>query len=204
MEEASNKARQAIGQMIADLPPLATFSVKRDVRFWNIRIEIKPDAVSTPGVKKKKPSPSRLRRNQRRLRMFLERNKSAGSGEPDISGMKVTSAGELPASKGADSTPVTKLDGPALSTLETREDVSKQIPSPANTEEEGTDDDIYSIHNDTSSSEQDSSGEGEDYSSEEESKDDIVPGEEGDCHDVERVVRQVRQVEVRYNTRSHD
>ena len=176
MEEASNKARQAIGQMIADLPPLATFSVKRDVRFWNIRIEIKPDAVSTPGVKKKKPSPSRLRRNQRRLRMFLERNKSAGSGEPDISGMKVTSAGELPASKGADSTPVTKLDGPALSTLETREDVSKQIPSPANTEEEGTDDDIYSIHNDTSSSEQDSSGEGEDYSSEEESKDDIVPG----------------------------
>ena len=161
--------------MIAELPPLATFSVKRDVRFWNITIVVKPEAESTPDVKKKKPSPSRLRRNQRRLRMFLERNKSAGTGEPDISGIKVTSAGELPASKGADSTPVTKPDGPALSTLETREDVSKQILSPANMEEEGTDDDIYSIHNDTSSSEQDSSGEGEDYSSEEESKDDIVP-----------------------------
>ena len=176
MEEALNKAQQAIGQMIAELPPLATFSVKRDVRFWNITIVVKPEAESTPDVKKKKPSPSRLRRNQRRLRMFLERNKSAGTGEPDISGIKVTSAGELPASKGADSTPVTKPDGPALSTLETREDVSKQISSPANMEEEGTDDDIYSIHNDTSSSEQDSSGEGEDYSSEEESKDDIVPG----------------------------
>ena len=175
MEEALNKAQQAIGQMIADWPPLATFSVERDVRFWNIRIVVKPEAESTPDVKKKKPSPSRLRRNQRRLRMFLERNKSAGTGEPDISGIKVTSAGELPASKGADSTPVTKPDGPALSTLETREDVSKQILSPANMEEEGTDDDIYSIHNDTSSSEQDSSGEGEDYSSEEESKDDIVP-----------------------------
>ena len=100
--------------------------------------------VSTPGVKKKKPSPSRLRRNQRRMRIFLERNKSAGSGEPDISGIKVTSAGELPASKGADSNPVTKPDCPALSTLETREDVSKQIPSAANTEEEGTDDDMYS------------------------------------------------------------
>ena len=191
MEEASNKARQAIGQMIADLPPLATFSVKRDVRFWNIRIEIKPDAVSTPGVKKKKPSPSRLRRNQRRLLMFLERNKSAGSGEPDISGMKVTSAGELPASKGADSTPVTKLDGPALSTLETREDVSKQIPSPANTEEEGTDDDIYSIHNDTSSSEQDSSGEGEDYSSEEESKDDIVPGVDQEKKEIAMMLKEM-------------
>ena len=173
MEEALNKAQQAIGQMIADLPPLATFSVKRDVRFWNITIVVKPEAESTPDVKKKKPSPSRLRRNQRRLRMFLERNKSTGPG--DLSEIKVTSAGELPASKGADSTPMTKPDGPALSTLETREDVSKQISSPANMEEEGTDDDIYSIHNDTSSSEQDSSGEGEDYSSEEESKDDIVP-----------------------------
>ena len=131
MEEALNKAQQAIGQMIAELPPLATFSVKRDVRFWNIRIVVKPEAESTPDVKKKKPSPSRLRRNQRRLRMFLERNKSAGTGEPDISGIKVTSAGELPASKGADETPVTKPDGPALSTLETREDVSKQISSPA-------------------------------------------------------------------------
>ena len=58
MEEASNKAQQAIGQMIANLPSLATFSVKRDMRFRNIRIVIKPDAVSTPGVKKKKPSPS--------------------------------------------------------------------------------------------------------------------------------------------------
>ena len=191
MEEASNKARQAIGQMIADLPSLATFSVKRDVRFWNIRIEIKPDAVSTPGVKKKKPSPSRLRRNQRRLRMFLERNKSAGSGEPDISGMKVTSAGELPASKGADSTPVKKLDGPALSTLETREDVSKQIPSPANTEEEGTDNDICSTHDDARSSEQDISGKGEDNSSEEESKDDIVPGVDQEKKEIAMMLKEM-------------
>ena len=61
MEEALNKAQQAIGHMIADLPALATFSVKRDVRFWDIRIVIKPEAESTPDVKKKKPSPSRLR-----------------------------------------------------------------------------------------------------------------------------------------------
>ena len=173
MEEALNKAQQAVGQMIADLPPLATFSVKRDVRFWNIRIVVSPEPKSTPDVKKKKPSPSRLRRNQRRLRMFLERNKSTGPG--DLSEIKVTSAGELPASKGADSTPVTKPDGPALSTLETREDVSKQIPSPANMGEEGTDDDITSTHDEASSSKQESSDEGEDYSSEEESKDDIVP-----------------------------
>ena len=173
MEEALNKAQQAVGQMIADLPPLATFSVKRDVRFWNIRIVVSPEPESTPDVKKKKPSPSRLRRNQRRLRMFLERNKSTGPG--DLSEIKGTSAGELPASKGADSTPVTKPDGPALSTLETREDVSKQIPSPANMGEEGTDDDITSTHDEASSSKQESSDEGEDYSSEEESKDDIVP-----------------------------
>ena len=121
----------------------------------------------------------------------LGTGKSTGSGEPDISGMKVTSAGELPASKGADSTPVTKPDGPALSFLETREDVSKQIPSPANTEEEGTDDDIYSIHNDTSSSEQDSSGEGEDYSSEEESKDDIVPGVDQEKKEIAMMLKEM-------------
>ena len=94
MEMGLSKVQQAIGHMI-----------KRGKRFWDIRIEIKPEAKFTPDVKKKKPSPSRLRQNQRRLRMFLERNKSTRSGEPDISGIKVTSAGELPASKGADSTP---------------------------------------------------------------------------------------------------
>ena len=91
--------------MIADMPPLATFSVKRDVRFWDIRIVIKPEAESTPDVKKKKQSPSCLQRNQRQLQMFLERNKTTGSG-------KATSARKLPALKGVDSTPVTKPDGP--------------------------------------------------------------------------------------------
>ena len=118
--------------MIANLPPLATFSVKRDMRFWNKRIVVKPEAESTPDVNKKKPSLSRLQQNQRQLRMFLEQNKSTGSG--NLSEIKATSTGELPASKGADETPVTKPDGPALSTLETREEVSKQIPSPANME----------------------------------------------------------------------
>ena len=60
METALNKAQQAIGHIIANMPPLATFSVKRGKRFWDIRIEIKPEAKSTPDVEKKKPSPSRL------------------------------------------------------------------------------------------------------------------------------------------------
>ena len=154
--------------MIANLPPLATFSVKRDMRFWNKRIVVKPEAESTPDVNKKKPSLSRLQQNQRQLRMFLEQNKSTGSG--NLSEIKATSTGELPASKGADETPVTKPDGPALSTLETREEVSKQIPSPTNMGEEGTDDDIISTHDEVSSSEQESSGEGEDDSPEEETE----------------------------------
>ena len=107
MEEALNKAQQAIGQMIANLLLLATFSVKRDVRFWDIRIVIKPEAKSTPDVKKKKPSPSRLRQNQRGLQMLLERNKTTGSAEPDLSGIKETSAGKIPVLNRVDSTPVT-------------------------------------------------------------------------------------------------
>ena len=62
--------------------------------------------------------------------MLLERNKTTGSEEPDLSGIKVTSAGKLPVSNRVDSTPVTKPDGPALSSLKTREDVNTHILSP--------------------------------------------------------------------------
>ena len=126
MEMALNKAQQAIGHMIANMPPLATFSVKRGKRFWDIRIEIKPEAESTPDVKEKKPSLSCLRRNQRRLRMFLERNRTTGSGEPDLSGIKGPALENSLLQKGwiKPPGPVTKLNGPALSTLKTSEDVN--------------------------------------------------------------------------------
>ena len=148
-----DKVQLAIGHMIAELPPLASLSIKRGDRFWDIRVEIKPEAEPAPDTKKKKPSPSRLRRNQRRLRMLLERSKTTGPEEPDLAGTKVTDAGELPVSTGVNLTPVSQPDGPALSTLKTREDVNTQIPPPTpNSEGEGTDDDS---HNDDSNSEED-------------------------------------------------
>ena len=56
-----DKVQLAIGHMIAELPPLASLSIKRGDRFWDIRVEIKPEAEPAPDTKKKKPSPSRLR-----------------------------------------------------------------------------------------------------------------------------------------------
>ena len=139
-----DKVQLAIGHMIAELPPLASLSIKRGDRFWDIRVEIKPEAEPAPDTKKKKPSPSRLRRNQRRLRMLLERSKTTGPEEPDLAGTKVTDAGELPVSTGVNLTPVSQPDGPALSTLKTREDVNTQIPPPTpNSEGEGTDEDSH-------------------------------------------------------------
>ena len=148
-----DKVQLAIGHMIAELPPLASLSIKRGDRFWDIRVEIKPEAEPAPDTKKKKPSPSRLRRNQRRLQMLLERSKTTGPEEPDLAGTKVTDAGELPVSTGVNLTPVSQPDGPALSTLKTREDVNTQIPPPTpNSEGEGTDEDS---HDDDSNSKED-------------------------------------------------
>ena len=158
----------AIGHMIAELPPLASLSIKRGDRFWDIRVEIKPEAEPAPDTKKKKPSPSRLRQNQRRLRMLLERSKTTGPEEPDLAGTKVTDAGELPVSTGVVLTPVSQPDGPALSTLKTREDVNTQIPSPTpNSEGEGTDDDSQ---DDDSNSKEDGRDVEEDDSPEEEAE----------------------------------
>ena len=67
--------------MIAEMPPLSSFSVKSGDRFMDIRIEIKLETEYVPNMKKKKPSPSRLRRNQRRLLLFLEKNRAAESTE---------------------------------------------------------------------------------------------------------------------------
>ena len=47
--------------MIAEMPPLSSFSVKSGDRFMDIRLEIKPETEFVPNMKKKKPSPSRLR-----------------------------------------------------------------------------------------------------------------------------------------------
>ena len=153
MEMTLDKVQLAIGHMIAELPPLASLSIKRGDRFWDIRVEIKPEAEPAPDTKKKKPSPSRLRRNQRRLQMLLERSKTTGPEEPDLAGTKVTDAGELPVSTGVNLTPVSQPDGPALSTLKTREDVNTQIPPPTpNSEGEGTDEDS---HDDDSNSKED-------------------------------------------------
>ena len=163
-----DKVQLAIGHMIAELPPLASLSIKRGDRFWDIRVEIKPEAEPAPDTKKKKPSPSRLRRNQRRLRMLLERSKTTGPEEPDLAGTKVTDAGELPVSTGVVLTPVSQPDGPALSTLKTREDVNTQIPSPTpNSEGEGTDDDSQ---DDDSNSKEDGRDVEEDDSPEEEAE----------------------------------
>ena len=61
MEAFWKEAQAAISRMIAKMPPLSSFSVKSGDRFMDIRLEIKPETESIPNMKKKKPSPSRLR-----------------------------------------------------------------------------------------------------------------------------------------------
>ena len=75
MESFWDKALPVINNMIVDLSPFS-YSVKRGVGVVDIRLEIQSEPNFTPPTKKKKPSPSRLRRNHRRLLSFLEKNKT--------------------------------------------------------------------------------------------------------------------------------
>ena len=113
MEAFWREAQAVISRMIAELPPMSSFSVKSGDRFVDIRLEIKPETEPIPNLKKKKPSPSRLRRNQRRLLMFLEKNKAAESSEPVNTGYKDGSTGE-PLLTGATNSAIIERDGPAL------------------------------------------------------------------------------------------
>ena len=55
METFWKEAQNAISRMIAEMPPLSSFSVKSGNRFMDIRLEIKPETKSVPIIKKKKP-----------------------------------------------------------------------------------------------------------------------------------------------------
>ena len=85
--------------------------------------------------------------------MLLERHKATVSTEPVNSGTTAGSAGETPLLTRAP-TPVTKRDGPALSTKKMRENANIQNPSPTpSTEGEETVDDQYTTYDDDSNRE---------------------------------------------------
>ena len=177
MEKFWSTAQPAISRMLADLPLLASFSVKSGVHSVDIQLVIKSESEQTPDIKKKKPSPSRLRRNQRRLLLLLERNKEVRSEKPDNSGTIAVGAGKLHDVTGVASTPVTQREGTALSTTTWRENANSQVPSPTlSTEGEGANAEQYNTHDDASNNEEDSSDQEEDASTEEE--DDSTEDEE--------------------------
>ena len=114
--------------MIAEMPPLSSFSVKSGDRTVEIRLEIKSETEPIPSVKKKKPSPSCLRRNQKWLLMLLEKDKAAESTEPVKSGSTDDSTGEPLVTRA--STPAIERDGPVLPNTQIKEIVIGQDPSP--------------------------------------------------------------------------
>ena len=172
METFWSKAQTAISHIIAEMPPLTSFSVKSGDQFLDIRLEIKHETESASGIKKN-TSPSCLRRNHRRLLMHLERDKATVSTEPDDSGTTGVSAGEPPVSTRVAYTPVTQRDGPALASMyimykDEGECKHTQNPFPApSTEGEGTDEQ-YTTHDKDSNREEDSRDEGENDSTKDE------------------------------------
>ena len=120
MEAFRKEAQAAISRMIAEMPPLSSFSVKSDDKTVEIRLETKSETEPILGLKKKKPSTSRIRRNQRRLLMFQEKDKAAKSTEPVNSRSTDDSAGE-PLLTRASTPAIIKRDGPALPNTQIKE-----------------------------------------------------------------------------------
>ena len=135
METFGNKAQNAISRMITEMLLLSSFSVQSGDRFLDIRLETK----FVPSIKKKKHSPSCLRRNQRRLLLFLEKNRAAESTELVNTGSMDGSTGEHLLT-GATTSAEIKRDGPALPNNQIKEIDDNQDNS-TNPEEEGSDKD---------------------------------------------------------------
>ena len=151
MEAFWAKALPVINSMIVDLSPFS-YSVKRGVGVVDIRLEIQSEPNLTPPTKKKKPSPSRLRRNHRRLLSFLEKNKAFPPAEPDNSGIIEVEAGTSQVCAGVSLIPGIQHGGPDIPAVEVREIANIQ------------ENDDHTGEGDNSSEDHSSEGEGDDRS----------------------------------------
>ena len=162
MESFWDKALPVINNMIVDLSPFS-YSVKRGVGVVDIRLEIQPEPNFTPPNKKKKPSPSRLRRNHRRMLLFLEKSKTFPPAEPDNSGIIEVDTGTSQVCTGTSLIPGIQHGGPDIPAIELRENANIQ------------ENDDHSREGDNSSEDHSSEGEGDDRS-----EDNSSTGEEDD------------------------
>ena len=182
MESFWDKALPVINNMIVDLSPFS-YSVKRGVGVVDIRLEIQPEPNFTPPVKKKKPSPSRLRRNHRRMLLFLEKSKTFPPAELDNSGIIEVDTGTSQVCTGTSLIPGIQHGGPDIPAIELRENANIQ----ENDDHTGEGDN--SSEDNTSEGKEDNSS--EDFSSEREvddtSEDDSSEGEIDSVHKMEKM-----------------
>ena len=151
MELFWSQAVPVINRMIVDLSP-CSYSVKRGARVVDIRLEIESEPKLAPEIKKKKPSPSRQRRNQRRLLMFLEKSKAVPPAEPDNSGNIEVGAGISQVCTGVSSTPAIQHGGTDIPATKLGENVNNEYDDHT---EEGVDN---SEDNSSEGEDDDSSG----------------------------------------------
>ena len=170
MESFWDKALPVINNMIVDLSPFS-YSVKRGVGVVDIRLEIQPEPNFTPPNKKKKPSPSRLRRNHRRLLLFLEKNKAFPPAEPVNSGIIEVEAGTSQVCAGVSLIPGIQHGGPDIPAIELREIANIQENDDHTGEGDNSSEAISSEGEGDDSSEVNSSVEGVDNPDEEDEDD---------------------------------
>ena len=87
-EKRKQRVHEALSRFFSELPAFLLSSTKHESDFLEIRVQFSPIPENAPVTRKKKAPPSKIRRNRKRLEVFLEktRNKANNNGAVDTNG----------------------------------------------------------------------------------------------------------------------
>ena len=87
-EKRKQRVHEALSRFFSELPAFLLSSTKHESDFLEIRVQFSPIPENAPVTRKKKAPPSKIRRNRKRLEVFLEktRNKANDNVAVDTNG----------------------------------------------------------------------------------------------------------------------
>ena len=87
-EKRKQRVHEALSRFFSELPAFLLSSTKHESDFLEIRVQFSPIPENAPVTRKKKAPPSKIRRNRKRLEVFLEktRNKANDNDAVDTNG----------------------------------------------------------------------------------------------------------------------
>ena len=86
-EKRKQRVHEALTRFFSELPAFLLSSIKHESDFLEIRVEFSPIPENAPVTRKKKHPPSKIRRNRKRLEVFLERTRNKANNNGAVDGV---------------------------------------------------------------------------------------------------------------------